>query len=47
VRELADGIARRLSVISDQSWPLGEVPKDWKKANITPIFMDMVLDTQP
>lgn len=37
-RQLADGIARWLSVIFDSSWPLGEVPKDWKKANVTPIF---------
>ncbi|KAK4810957.1 hypothetical protein QYF61_013365 [Mycteria americana] len=27
-----------LLIIFDQSWRLGEVPEDWRKANVTPIF---------
>lgn len=38
LRELADIIARPLSIIFDRSWQLGEVPEDWSKANVTPIF---------
>ncbi|KFP56976.1 RNA-directed DNA polymerase from mobile element jockey, partial [Cathartes aura] len=38
LRELADVIARPLSIIFDRSWQLGEVPKDWRKARVTPIF---------
>ena len=38
LREVGDVIARPLSTIFDQSWQLGELPKDWRKANVTPIF---------
>ncbi|KFV87094.1 RNA-directed DNA polymerase from mobile element jockey, partial [Struthio camelus australis] len=38
VRELADVIARPLSIIFERSWRSGEVPEDWKKANVTPVF---------
>ncbi|KFV87304.1 RNA-directed DNA polymerase from mobile element jockey, partial [Struthio camelus australis] len=38
LRELADVIARPLSVILERSWRTGEVPEDWKKANVTPVF---------
>ncbi|GAB0184021.1 mitochondrial enolase superfamily member 1 [Grus japonensis] len=37
-RELANVIARPLSIIFDQSCRLGEVPQDWRKENVTPIF---------
>jgi len=37
-RELADVTAEPLSIISERSWRTGEVPEDWRKANVTPIF---------
>jgi len=37
LRELADVIAEPLSIIFERSWRTGEVPKDWRKANVTPI----------
>ncbi|GAB0187868.1 probable carboxypeptidase X1 [Grus japonensis] len=38
LRELADVIARPLSIIFERSWRTGEVPEDWRKANVTPVF---------
>jgi len=38
LRELADVIAEPLSIIFERSWRTGEVPEDWRKANVTPIF---------
>lgn len=38
VRELANVIAMPLLVIFERSWRLGEVPENWKKATVTPIF---------
>jgi len=37
-RELADEVAKLLSVIFQKSWKSGEVPTDWKRGNIAPIF---------
>ncbi|GAB0184165.1 mitochondrial enolase superfamily member 1 [Grus japonensis] len=40
LRELADVIARPLSIIFERSWRTGEVPEDWRtaKPNVTPVF---------
>ncbi|KFV82583.1 hypothetical protein N308_13438, partial [Struthio camelus australis] len=38
LRELADIIARPLSIILERSWRTGEGPQDWEKANVTPVF---------
>ncbi|CAM4670315.1 unnamed protein product [Caretta caretta] len=38
LKELADVTAEPLAIIFENSWRLGEVPDDWKKANVVPIF---------
>ena len=38
LRELADIVAKALSVIYEKPWHSGEVPGDWKEGNIVPIF---------
>jgi len=38
LRELVDEVARSLSIIFERSWWSGEVPTDWRRGNITPIF---------
>ncbi|CAM4703397.1 unnamed protein product, partial [Lepidochelys kempii] len=38
LKELADVIAEPLAIIFENSWLSGEVPGDWKKAIVVPIF---------
>ena len=38
LRELADVVAKPLSIIFQQSWLTGDAPVDWKLANMTTIF---------
>ncbi|KFV00654.1 RNA-directed DNA polymerase from mobile element jockey, partial [Tauraco erythrolophus] len=38
LRELADVITKPLSIIFGQSWLTGEVPLDWRLADVTPIY---------
>ncbi|CAM4491188.1 unnamed protein product [Caretta caretta] len=38
LKELADVIAEPLAIIFENSWRSGEVPDDWKKANVVLIF---------
>ncbi|KFW84734.1 hypothetical protein N305_10376, partial [Manacus vitellinus] len=37
MREVVEELAKLLSIIYQQSWLTGEVPGDWKLANVTPI----------
>ncbi|CAM5173164.1 unnamed protein product [Eretmochelys imbricata] len=38
LKELAAVIAEPLAITFENSWRMGEVPDDWKKANVVPIF---------
>ena len=38
LRELADEVARPLFIIFEKLWETGEVPSDWKRGNVIPIF---------
>ncbi|KFW81625.1 hypothetical protein N305_14700, partial [Manacus vitellinus] len=37
MRDLAEELVKLLSIICQQSWLPGEVPDDWKLANVMPI----------
>ncbi|KAK4822040.1 hypothetical protein QYF61_006953 [Mycteria americana] len=38
LRELAEVLTKPLSILYQQSWLTGEVPADWRLANVTPVY---------
>ncbi|KAK4810727.1 hypothetical protein QYF61_007701 [Mycteria americana] len=46
LKELADVMAGPLSIIYQRSWESGEVPADWKTANVIPIYKKGVREDQ-
>ncbi|KFV52859.1 hypothetical protein N328_12805, partial [Gavia stellata] len=38
LREVVEVLTKTLSVIYQQSWLTGEVPADWRLANVMPIY---------
>ncbi|PKU41409.1 rna-directed dna polymerase from mobile element hypothetical protein [Limosa lapponica baueri] len=38
LRELADIIVKPPSTVFEKSWRTGEVPEDWRKTNVMPVF---------
>ena len=38
LKELAGEISEPLAIIFEKSWRTGEVPMDWRRANVVPIF---------
>ncbi|KFW71215.1 hypothetical protein AS28_13276, partial [Pygoscelis adeliae] len=38
LKEQVDEVAKPLSIVFEKLWQSGEVPTDWKRGNITPVF---------
>ncbi|CAM5092187.1 unnamed protein product [Eretmochelys imbricata] len=38
LKELTEGISEPLAIIFEKSWKTADIPEDWKKANIVPIY---------
>ena len=38
LKEMSDVVAELLSIIFEKPWLFDQVPDNWKKGNITPIF---------
>lgn len=46
LRELKDVVAPLLSVIFEKSWEMGEMPDDWRKGKVAPIYQEGKNDWQ-
>jgi len=44
LRELGDVVTKPLSMVFEKSRQSSEVPGDWKKSNITPVFKKLKKD---
>ena len=40
LKELAEVVAKPLSIILRQSWLTGDVPVDWRLADVMPVFQN-------
>ena len=40
LKEMAEVVAEPLSIIFEKSWLSGEVPNDWRKGHVTPIYKE-------
>ena len=40
LRELADVVAKPLSILVENSWYLGNVPGEWKNGNVMPLLFN-------
>ena len=40
LKELADGVAKPLSIIVEKSWHLSNVPGEWKNGKIIPLLFN-------
>jgi len=38
LKELIEEVSEPLAIIFGKSWETGEIPEDWKRANIVPIY---------
>lgn len=38
LKELTDAIAQPMAKLFENLWHLGEVPEDWKRSNVLPIY---------
>uniref|UniRef100_A0A674JIV0 Reverse transcriptase domain-containing protein n=1 Tax=Terrapene triunguis TaxID=2587831 RepID=A0A674JIV0_9SAUR len=38
LKMLTEEISEPLAIIFEKSWKMGEIPEDWKRANIVPIY---------